>query len=429
MVVLLSITTLKFADGFGFQSNDGPLDTLYRDSMPSHSSGSFKLRTPHFPLNPKPWFDVQKELSHWNEVNAKLKVYMNAKLEPEESRGVDYSAVLRKDVALSDKLDKEVQGINAAIQAEPVIHRDEFGGSVSFLETGLGYATSDWNFCSCPVGPHGTLVYPERNWPGVDLPIVPMVNLQPEPSMLELQTASMIRLHFKGKRVAIARSPDCDCVDPWEGYSDPSESSVCSVNQRTTVCLVRRNASTGVKPNEELRQEALDLLTAIDAQFSIASAIVVPTNTSSTDTLAVPGNASSTDSSSVSATSTSTPGALPSNNSSTDSSADAVPSTDSSTDTSSAIAAVPSIDSSTDSSSADAVPSNDSSTNSSSAAPSTDSHTEASSAAAATTSSSTDSSSADAVPSNDSSTIAAAPSNSSAGSSFAQVWTPFQFTL
>jgi hypothetical protein len=132
---VLFISALRAGLSLKLYASEDLNDSGFRNSMTSHSSGSFKLRTPHFSLNPKRWFDVDKELAHWNEVNARLKVFMNAKIEPRESHDVDYSAVLRKDVAVADKLDKEIQRINAAIQAETTVGDDGF----SLLETEDGY--------------------------------------------------------------------------------------------------------------------------------------------------------------------------------------------------------------------------------------------------------------------------------------------------
>ena len=266
---VLFISALQAGLSLKLYASEDLNDSGFRNSMTSHSSGSFKLRTPHFSLNPKRWFDVDKELAHWNEVNARLKVFMNAKIEPRESHDVDYSAVLRKDVAVADKLDKEVQRINAAIQAETTVGDDVF----SLLETEDGYTPSDWNFCSCPVGPNGTLVYPERNWPRVSLP-------SSVPSLLELRTASTLKISFRGKRVAIGRDSNCDCTNPWEGYYDPSGSSICTINQRTTVCLIRRNIQQGIKSPEELRQEGLDLIRTIDSFFGIDGMTIVPSQNS-----------------------------------------------------------------------------------------------------------------------------------------------------
>lgn len=255
----------------GYQSShSGETDTSFADAVAPRSSATFKLRTPHFTLSPHPWFDVEKERNHWKEISARLNVYMNSKLESDESHGVDYDAILRKDVAVSNALDKEVQRINAAIQAETPIggplRRDSDPGSLSLLETGDGYTESDWTFCTCQTGPNGTLVYPERNWPGVKLPEAPSVDLT-KTSLLELRTASMLKLTVRGKRTAVRRSAVCDCANPWETYMDPSGSSVCSLNQKTTICVIKRNVLMGVKSSESLRQEALELLTAIDSMF------------------------------------------------------------------------------------------------------------------------------------------------------------------
>lgn len=251
-------------------------DPSYSDSsFPRRGSGSFKLRTPQFSLSPKAWFDTQKELAHWNEVNARLQVYMNSKVEAEDDHGVDYANIIKRDVALSNKLDKDVQRINAAIQAEPPLIPSSSDGGYSFIETSDSSLQSDWTFCSCSSGPNGTLVYPERGWPGVTLPARDLVNLQTpqnteaQSSLVQLQTASMLKLAVKGKRVLLGRSPTCNCANPWEEYNDPSGSSMCSLVHKATICLIRRNLQLGVKSPELLRQEAIDLLNAITALFGV----------------------------------------------------------------------------------------------------------------------------------------------------------------
>jgi hypothetical protein len=282
--VVLCFCLISYALGFLSESSTFG-DNDFADSVARRSSGSFKLRTPHFSLSPRPWIDVEKAQNHWQEVNARLNVYMNSKLDLGEPHGVDYASVLRKDIALSDKLDKEVQRMNAAIQAEPAIRvssrTEDAVDGFSLLETGDGYMQSDWNFCTCPVGPNGTLVYQGRNWPGVVLPTPPVVNLNApsgaslQPSMLELRTTSMLRLTVKGKRVAVARSPVCNCANPWENFSDPSGSSICSLNQEVTVCIVKRNLQLSVKSKSQLQDDATALLTAIDSAFGIDHPTIV----------------------------------------------------------------------------------------------------------------------------------------------------------
>jgi hypothetical protein len=195
---------------------------------------------------------------------------MNSRMEPEESsRGLDYNGVLKKDIALSNKLDKEVQEINAAIQSEPLISTGSREG-YSLLET--GDVSPDWTFCTCTTGPNGTLVFPERNWPGVELPTAAPINLQTpqnsnSSSLLQLQTASMLKVDMQGKRVLVARADTCSCANPWEEYNDPSGSSTCSLVDQVTICLIRRNLNSGAKSSEELKQEALELLSAIDSTY------------------------------------------------------------------------------------------------------------------------------------------------------------------
>ena len=248
----------SFRDEYASTSDDADMRSLTR------TSGSFKLRTPHFSLNPRPWFDVEKERNHWEEVNARLKVLMNAKVEPDRDRTKEYDTLLRKDVAVANELDREVQRINAKIQSEPLVGKQDsyVDSGYSLLQTGTAEdLVHDWSFCSCSSGPNGTLVNPDRPMP--ELSAVPSVDLS--------RPLSLLQVNVRGRRVALARADECNCVDPWENYMDPSGSSMCSRNNEVTVCLLRRNVENGRKSPIEIRAEAVELMRAIDEAFDLST--------------------------------------------------------------------------------------------------------------------------------------------------------------
>jgi hypothetical protein len=83
--------------------------------------------------------------------------------------------------------------------------------------------------------------------------------------------SSMLQVQVRGRRVALERADECNCVNPWESYFDPSGSSLCSGNDQVTVCLIRRNLAYGRKTPEQLRAEAAELMQAIDDAFDITT--------------------------------------------------------------------------------------------------------------------------------------------------------------
>ena len=240
-----------------------------------HPSSGFKLRTPTFAIQPKGWFDVEKETAHWNEVNARMKVVLNSKVDDSsvDPGKPNYSNILQKDVSVADKLNREVQKLNANIQAEsfaPVMESDS-GFSLIQLHGVTPTVTaaelldsnvttlSDWTYCTCGAGVNGTLANPERNWPGVELPVPRQIDIRPPSSLLQVTV--------QGRRLAVRKADVCSCENPWDGFKDPSGSTQCSLNSGVTVCLVRVNKDNGTKTQAEVNEEARQLLRAIDAHF------------------------------------------------------------------------------------------------------------------------------------------------------------------
>lgn len=261
-----------YTSGFEAPANQVS-STLNVDSRIS-SLSSFKLRSPDFIHPRRDWVNVGKAISDFNEAEARLGVQLNAK--PDMSDALDsrsFETTMRHDVSRANELDKEVQTLNAEIQAEPIRdhrqedipysliergHTESFVTSEELLTSNV--VLSDWAYCMCKSGDDGILVNPERNWPGVALATAPTVSIRPLTSLLQVTVG--------GRRMSIRRADKCNCEDPWEGVHDPSGSSKCSVTNGATICLVRVNTKNGKKSPEGLRMEADQLIGAIDEAFT-----------------------------------------------------------------------------------------------------------------------------------------------------------------
>lgn len=132
---------------------------------------------------------------------------------------------------------------------------------------------------------NGTMVYPERNF---SVPIKEHVPDLPSlrgnsgrigtisgssPSTPAVVTApAFIQISYQGRKAQIAQSDECECVNPWDGFSDPLGASTCSVTGSVTVCLVKTsNLSKSSVSNHETLRRAHELLAAIDAEFQSSS--------------------------------------------------------------------------------------------------------------------------------------------------------------
>jgi hypothetical protein len=128
------------------------------------------------------------------------------------------------------------------------------------------------------------MVFPERNYtvainPHVpDLPSLRGVVLgstnevltQPPSTPAIVVAPAFIEISYRGQRAQIARSDDCECVNPWETYTDPLGASTCSVSGAVTVCLVKTSTASGTISSlsaADTVKQAQELLAEIDAEF------------------------------------------------------------------------------------------------------------------------------------------------------------------
>ena len=217
------------------------------ESVPQHGHG-LAIETPRFNIVPHNWFDADREMGNLAEINAKLKVELNAPVDEDSPAGrtaLAFAQRLKEDVRVSHALNAHIQKLNSLIQADD--------RPFSLLEE----EPSSWAYCTCGTGENGTLTYADRDWPGVDLPVLPSVNL----------TSSLLQVTVRGRHLSIPRADKCDCANPWENFKDPSRFSTCSVNMGVTICLVRTNASVGMWTSEQLNKEAQTVLESIDKSY------------------------------------------------------------------------------------------------------------------------------------------------------------------
>lgn len=239
----------------------------------SFNRSPFKLRTPDFTPHHKPVIDYRSEMEHWDDVSARLRVQLKADPEASNLQMKNYGEVLRRDVASAEKMNRKIQAINAHIQAESFIRPDGYGdysSGFSLLQLSDDGVLSDWNYCMCPLGPNGTMVFPERDWPGVVLPTLPPIHVP-----------SFLQVNIKGREAIIKTDPNCNCSNPWEGFNDPSESSQCSRTYNATICVVHVNKGKGLKDRNQIEEDIVTLLAAIDQSYmgsvnSTGSTLEVP---------------------------------------------------------------------------------------------------------------------------------------------------------
>ena len=249
----------------GFERDSAWVGDEYDSALGVEPPGSFnrspfKLRTPDFTPHHKPVVDYRSEMEHWDDVSARPRVQLKAEPEASNIQMKNYGEVLRRDVASAEKMNGKIQAINAHIQAESFVNPDGYGdysSGFSLLQLSEDGVLSDWNYCMCPVGPNGTMVFPERDWPGVVLPSLPPIHVQ-----------SFLQVKIRGREAIIKRDPDCNCSNPWEGFNDPSESSQCSRTYNATICVVHVNKGKGLKDRNQIEEDIATLLGAIDESYS-----------------------------------------------------------------------------------------------------------------------------------------------------------------
>lgn len=130
----------------------------------------------------------------------------------------------------------------------------------------------DWAYCTCNSdGVNGTLVYDARRWPTVAPLSIGSATSDAGQSVSDSPAespGSLIQLTFQGKRVAVARSDECECKNPWESFTDPHDITVCNVHSGVNICIVRTKIVSAEASPEVLKAQALELLKKIDAEFT-----------------------------------------------------------------------------------------------------------------------------------------------------------------
>lgn len=269
---------------------DESVDRVQSDDFGDYEHRSqISIRTPRFDTRMPEWFNLEKAQTQFNEINAKLKVELSGKYDADDgdanrSSG-EYLQTLKDDLARAHKLNQNVQKVNAKFRAESGL-----GGELpySLVQVRSHHqldreepVISDWAFCTCGSGENGTLAFPERGWPGVDLPTPPTIDLRSSSNATRVpdnsnntEPLSMLQLTVEGRHLSLPRADHCDCANPWEGYDDPSRSSLCALSNGVTLCLVRVNTAEGVLSPDQLREEAGVLLKAIDSSFNPTSSLL-----------------------------------------------------------------------------------------------------------------------------------------------------------
>ena len=79
--------------------------------------------------------------------------------------------------------------------------------------------------------------------------------------------ASFLQISVGTRRVMIARSEECECTNPWDNFTDPTSSAFCTENNGVTICLVKVKDSASTLTPEQSRNQAMELLAQVDAEF------------------------------------------------------------------------------------------------------------------------------------------------------------------
>jgi len=169
--------------------------------------------------------------------------------------------------------------------------------------TGNITTVNDWSFCTCPIDEeHGSLVFPERPVPPgwnvsdqSDMPnqIIPFVESSLNSTVNDTHysalnsSTSFLDFTLHGRRVAIQRSPTCECVNPWDNFKDPSNSAICSVSGGVRLCLIKALGNSTGLSSSQVEKEALDLIKQIDSSFAASYPATSPLENSQTLSLNV----------------------------------------------------------------------------------------------------------------------------------------------
>jgi hypothetical protein len=187
---------------------------------------------------------------------------------------------LKQDVDRIQALNQDISHINARIQSQPIIESQSFdedaevGYSLLEVRDVQNETLDGWTYCACNrTGPNGTFVFPERNWPGVELPIPEAPDVFKK-SMLRNDT-SFLQVNIGSRRIGIRRSQNCNCVNPWEFfYLTPS--ATCQVVSNVNVCLIRVNIQGHNTPGDDeyIKEKAKVILDALDKAAVESSATI-----------------------------------------------------------------------------------------------------------------------------------------------------------
>jgi hypothetical protein len=159
----------------------------------------------------------------------------------------------------------------------------------------------DWAYCTCKTdGDNGTLVYADRQWPSAKPSLAANIanstqlsvnvasqtlngtlvtsysgvtNGTQAPSAsnvggnINSTASSLLQITLGHQRFGISMSDECECTNPWDNFKDPTGSAICSVNNAVNVCLIKVKGSGSSLTPDQSRQQALELLGKIDAEF------------------------------------------------------------------------------------------------------------------------------------------------------------------
>jgi len=234
------------------------------------------------------WFDANSELEHLQDNAVRLRAQLASSVsvdlvDTETQRIADQERKnLKQDLDKIQRLGTSISRINAKVQAQPLLETEhaimddeenQFTNSaISFIQT--RDVLTDWAYCACNrSGENGTYFFPERDWPGIDLPIPTTPDLIKK-SLINSTIApgattppsSMLQLELGSRRIAIRESPQCNCINPWEFFTTNPSATCTVVGGGINVCLIRVNIQGHTTPgdSEFMDEQANRILAALD---------------------------------------------------------------------------------------------------------------------------------------------------------------------
>lgn len=261
IIVSTSTLLLLFHGGYGYSDSvDDMIDSSQEYTPFVRKEAGIKLRTPRLDNFSKLWFDPEKAEEELAETSARMSVLLRSPMTDDvmesqaERTSQEYAKRFKEEKDRANVLTRSIERINSRIQAEPLIASndiDDLPFSLLQLASRRGNVSTevvaDWTYCACGSGPNGTFIWPERVFPQL--------------------SSSFLQVNIQGAQVALEAANDCNCVDPWAEYSDASGSSKCTLLKEVTICLVHVNAESAVSSDAQVRKEAEQLISAINASF------------------------------------------------------------------------------------------------------------------------------------------------------------------